>query len=99
MKKKRTKTAAEIAHLDKVAALGCWACRKIGYEGTPAEIHHIRTGSGTGQRSSHFNVIPLCPHHHRTGGHGQAFHAGQKTWQERFGYELDLVEEVIGAIK
>lgn len=97
--KKRNKTVAEIAHLDKVARLGCWACRKLGYEDTPAEIHHIRAGVGGGQRSSHFNVIPLCPHHHRTGGHGEAFHAGQKIWQERFGNELDLVGEVIEAIK
>lgn len=85
---------AEKQHLDKVQQLGCIACQKIGYFGTPAEIHHIRTGIGKGQRASNYQVIPLCPHHHRNGGHGEAFHAGPKTWQERFGSELSLLEEV-----
>lgn len=77
--------AAEREHLAKVAALGCIICRM------PAEIHHLRKGMGIGQRNSHFNVIPLCPNHHRTGGHGVAIHAGQKTWEANFGTESDLL--------
>jgi len=29
----------------KVAELGCIACKKLGYEGTPAELHHIPSGA------------------------------------------------------
>lgn len=86
---------SERAHLDSVQQLCCIACRKIGYEDTPAEIHHIRSGMGKGQRAGHFQAIPLCPHHHRLGGYGEAFHAGPKIWQEKFGHEADLLEEVL----
>lgn len=89
---------AEKEHLNSVAELGCIACKKLGHEGTPAEIHHIRSGVGKGQRASHYETIPLCPHHHRTGGHGEAIHAGAKTWQERFGTEHELLAEVNGLL-
>ena len=55
----------------------------------PAEVHHILTGVGMGQRASNYETIPLCPRHHRTGGHGIAIHAGKRTWEKNFGYELD----------
>ncbi|WPH64070.1 Ref family recombination enhancement nuclease [Vibrio phage vB_VpP_1] len=86
-------TKAEKEHMEKVAALGCIACQKIGFYGTPAEVHHIRKGQGR-MRASNFKVIPLCPWHHRIGGYGEAFHAGAKIWQEKFGDELDLLEEI-----
>jgi hypothetical protein len=85
-------TKAEKEHLNKVASLGCIICGNI------AEIHHVRTGMGLGQRNTNFNVIPLCHVHHRTGGHGVAFHAGKKTWQEIFGTEKDLLEKTINQI-
>jgi hypothetical protein len=81
-------TRAQRLHLERVQSLGCIICRR------PAEIHHLREGVGKGQKSNHFRVIPLCPEHHRTGGHGVAFHAGKKTWQEIFGTEEKLMEKV-----
>lgn len=95
MAKKKTPTKAEKAHMSKVAGLGCKACEKIGYFGTPAELHHIRDGQGASQRAGHYKVIPLCPHHHRTGGYGEAFHAGQEVWESKFGCESDLLLEVL----
>lgn len=74
--------------MDRVAELGCMVC------GGNAEIHHITTGMGMSQRASNRQVIPLCPGHHRTGGHGVAIHAGKKTWEAKFGRELDLLDEV-----
>lgn len=87
-------TKAEKEHLSKVASLGCIVCRNLGLGATPAQIHHIRTGKGMGQRASHFEVIPLCPAHHQHGGFGVAIHAGQKTWEANFGSELDLLKQV-----
>lgn len=84
--------AIERQHLGKVAAIGCIICRM------PAEIHHVRSGMGMGQRNTNFNVIPLCHKHHRTGGHGVALHAGKKTFEEKFGTELELLERVKGLI-
>jgi len=89
-KRKKQATTAEREHMGKVAALGCIIdgcyCQ--------AEIHHIRTGMGMGQRASHFMVLPLCTRHHRTGGYKQAIHAGQKAWEEINGTEVELLIKV-----
>ncbi|WP_336818093.1 Ref family recombination enhancement nuclease [Cedecea sp. MMO-103] len=85
---------AEREHLSRVAALGCIVCRNLGFGETPAEIHHIRTGQGVAQRADNYSAIPLCPPHHRTGGHGVAVHAGKQTWERNFGTELELLEQV-----
>ena len=87
-------TSAERRHLSKVAALGCIVCRRQGYGESPAEIHHPRSLAGMGQKAPHSHAIPLCPPHHRTGGHGVAIHAGQRTWESIYGTELELLEEV-----
>jgi len=92
MSKSRNK--AEREHLTRVAELGCVACRNAGLGETPAEIHHIRAGQGRGQRASDYDTIPLCPWHHRQGGHGKAIHAGQQAWEEKFGTELELLAQV-----
>lgn len=84
-------TKAERAHLTAIAALGCVVCERLGLGASPAEIHHPRALVGAGQRAGHFDAIPLCPAHHRTGGHGTALHAGQRTWEARYGTELELL--------
>ena len=80
-------TLAEKKHMGRVAELGCAVCRRQGYEGTPAELHHKRAGTGAGRRSSHYDVIPLCPEHHRgaTGFHG----LGTKGFSKQYGYDED----------
>ncbi len=86
-------TKAEKRHMSLVAELGCAVCRRMGYEGTPAELHHKRSGTGAGRRSSHMEVIPLCPEHHRgnTGLHG----LGTKGFPKHWGFdENDLLEDV-----
>jgi hypothetical protein len=83
-------TTAERKHMNAVAELGCAVCRRMGYQGTPAELHHKRAGTGAGLRSSNFDVIPLCPEHHRgkTGIHG----LGTKGFPKHWGYdESDLL--------
>lgn len=92
--KKRAATKSEKVWLSAVSALGCVVCRNLGYGLSPAEIHHIRAGQGMAQRASHEQVLPLCQHHHRTGGHGVAIHAGRKTWEENYGTELELLAQV-----
>lgn len=81
-------TKDEKLHLSKVASLGCIICRR------PAEIHHLRNGVGMAQRNNHYNVIPLCEHHHRTGNYGEALHAGIKAFEANFGTEIELLEKV-----
>lgn len=86
-------TNAERDHLCKIARIGCIVCLEQGHGPTPAEIHHPRRGQGMGQKASHFEAIPLCHAHHRTGGFGVAIHAGQKTWEAHFGTEAELLEK------
>jgi len=80
-------TLAEKKRLSRVAELGCIVCKRMGYEGTPAEIHHKRSGTGGGRRASHALAIPLCPEHHRgkTGFHG----LGTKGFPRHYGYDED----------
>ena len=92
-------TKEEKKHLNNVQRLGCIVCMHMGFSQTPAEIHHIRDGMGTAMRSTHFRVLPLCPHHHRTGGLGEAFHGGPTTWEKKFGRETDLLDEVYQLLK
>lgn len=80
--------------MGRVVELGCIVCRNLGYGISPAEAHHPRFLAGMGQRASHKQVIPLCPMHHRIGGHGVALHAGQETWEGKFGTEKELLEAV-----
>lgn len=82
-------SAASKRHLAAVAALGCIICRQ------PAECHHPRRGAGMGRKSSDFEVIPLCPRHHRLGGFGVAIHAGQKTWETKYGTEAALLTQTL----
>lgn len=82
----------EREHYSKLSALGCIVCIKEGYGYSAPEIHHLRTGAGMAQRGDWQSAIPLCPQHHRLGGHGTAIHAGQKTFHNNYGTELELLE-------
>lgn len=95
--RKRAPKKAERTYLDRVAALGCACCRRLGLGATPAEIHHPRKGTGMGQRAAHRDAIPLCPEHHRgnTGIHG----LGVKRFSFVYGFdEADLVAETQGLL-
>jgi len=87
---------AERQHLGRVAALGCIACRQMGYPDSPAEIHHIREGYGKGQRASHFETIGLCPPHHRgtAGLKVPSIHGSKNAFIKAFGTEHQLLELV-----
>ena len=68
--------------LRRVAESGCVIC------GRPAEIHHVRRYGAPRNGSP---VLPLCPEHHRHGGHGTAIHAGRKKFAKNYGTEEELL--------
>lgn len=83
-------TKAERQFLNRIASAGCILCRYLQLGDTPAEIHHLRSGMGAGQRNSNSMVIGLCPEHHRgsTGYHG----LGRRAFERRYGItELELL--------
>ena len=81
-------------HKNEVAALGCMACRLLGYGETPASLHHVREGQGMAQRASDWLVIQLCQEHHQGqhGVHGHGFEALTKLT------EMDLLAATIEAL-
>ncbi|WP_422491372.1 Ref family recombination enhancement nuclease [Endozoicomonas sp. ALE010] len=82
-------TREEKQYLSDVAQLGCIACRISGMSGTPAEVHHQRSGTGAGRRASHFDTMPLCPGHHRY--LPDAIHVNATLFVELYGSEAELV--------
>ena len=87
-------TKAERDHISRVVAMGCAVCKYgLNIEDTPAEAHHIRAGTGK-MRASHYEVIPLCPQHHRLGLN--AIHVmGVRAWERYWQFtEADLLEKI-----
>ena len=92
--KGRTPTAAERRHMDKVAALGCIACRKDGLHNTVVSIHHV---DGRTKPGAHMRVLPLCAGHHQdgTGAPGlTAVHPWKKRFEQKYGTQEALLQEV-----
>lgn len=83
----RKKTKSEKEYHAKVAQAGCVICGI-----TPCEVHH-KTGAGMGLRASHYDVIGLCPKHHRNGGYGVAVHGGVKEFEKIHGTQDALIEK------
>ncbi|MCK5601543.1 hypothetical protein KAR91_06740 [Candidatus Pacearchaeota archaeon] len=83
-KSKKSKTKAEIDHLEKVGCHPCMVCEKW-----PVQVHHIRE---SGEPRNHFKTIPLCYLHHQ-GSSGLHF-LGKDEFRKRFGHELDMLEKL-----
>lgn len=91
----KAKTKAEKEHMSRVASFPCGVCVRLygEHEAYGIELHHIRHGTGMGQRSSHMDVIGLCVEHHRgnTGIHG----LGTKGFTKHYGFtEADLLNDL-----
>jgi len=90
MAKKRP-TVVEKRWMSKVASYGCIACEKDGLV-RPAEIHHVRKHTGMGLRPSHFDILPLCSVHHRTGK--ISVHLGKKAFEKKYGKQEVLMKQL-----
>jgi hypothetical protein len=88
-------TKDERQHYEKLSKLGCIVCRNLGFGYSQPHIHHIRHGAGIGQKSHWSVAIPLCPLHHQNGGFGVALHAGQKTFERKYGTESELLHQTL----
>ena len=87
MGNKKVATKAEREHMSKVASLGCLVCQR------PANVHHIRPiGLGIGNRSSHYETIPLCYDHHQ----GQfSIHNSKQEFEAMYGTEKQLLQKTL----
>ena len=92
-------TKEERKHYDRISQHGCIACLVLGYGYSPCEIHHIRTGTGKGQKSHWSKAIGLCPNHHRNGGAGIAIHSGIRSFEQTIGMtEVELLNEQLNLL-
>jgi hypothetical protein len=82
------KTAEQKEHLKRVAQIPCIICNN-----PYVEVHHITGVSGLGAKASDFETIPLCAEHHRLGDRGVAVHSGVKSFEDKYGTQLHLLEK------
>lgn len=87
--------AAGRRYLGRVAALPCRLCLRLGQGVNASQVHHIRTGTGGGQRASHYLTAALCPVCH-TGRHG--LHGDKSLLRIAGVTELDLLADTIAAL-
>lgn len=95
-RRRKTRSKAMQAYMDRVAELGCIACLIAGTPGTPPELHHPRADAGGGQKAPDSDVIPLCPPHHRGTMHPlvPSIHRDRLKFIETFGTEAQLLARV-----
>ncbi|WP_408602162.1 Ref family recombination enhancement nuclease [Pseudomonas sp. PLMAX] len=86
--KGRPVTDAEKLLHDKVAQLGCVACRQEGVFNTHISIHHVH---GRTKPGAHMHVLPLCAPHHVDDGTALAVHPHKRRWETKYGKQDDLV--------
>lgn len=85
---------AENDHIARVVGMGCIVCVNLEYGETPAVPHHIGNSS-MGMKSTNYEVIPLCPHHHNQGPVGESVHSGRESFEANFGTEQELLLQTL----
>ena len=81
---------AAARHLDRVRALPCVICGKLG----PNDPHHVNHDRYSQVKVPDDMTIPLCQEDHRR------FHAGKETWRQLHGADYDylpLVKAMLAA--
>jgi hypothetical protein len=83
-------TKDEKKSLDKISRLGCILCSEVlGFEGTPAELHHVRRYGNVRSASP---VLALCPEHHRN-GNDSLHRMGVKGFEKKWGISCEELLE------
>lgn len=85
-KHKKKKPPKDKPHMNWVASQGCMI---PGCSNSP-NVHHIRI---LGEPRDDRRTIPLCYFHHQ-GDEGVHF-LGKHVWREKFGHELDMLNELM----
>lgn len=84
-------TKSEKAFWDKLASIGCIACRQDGIFNDYVSIHHI---DGRTKPGCHMKVLPLCAEHHQTGGESApAIHPYKARFEAKYGSQIELLSK------
>lgn len=90
-------SAAGKRHMARVARVPCVLCRRMGLGDTPAQVHHLKFGTGVSDRAPDVLTIALCPAHH-TGPEG-VHTLKERGLRLRYNVsELDLLADTLEAL-
>lgn len=88
---KQKATAAESAHMGRIAGMQCICCYLLSRrQESKTDVHHIRTGQGGQQRAGHMLTLPLCHFDCHQGSNG--IHGDQTYLRILKMSELDLLD-------
>lgn len=97
MIKGRSVTAAQKRYHDRMASLGCVACKKMGMTNTWVSLHHC---DGRTKPWAHWFVLPLCSAHHTDMGVAGVYsiHGHRKSFESEYGTEKELFAECLSQL-
>ena len=84
-----------LRYMRAVKALPCVCCRSPG----PNDAHHCQSGRYGKAKASDFDVIPLCPRHHRQEYGPGAYHYSKREWESLHGPDYSYIEQTREAVK
>lgn len=101
----RTPTADERRVMDKIGALPCECCARMGRYSPVISLHHT---DGRTKPNAHMKTLPTCQWHHDTPAskevliqypdlipiHAKGSLGGKAAWREIFGSEVDMLVAV-----
>ena len=92
-------SAASRRHMARVARVPCVLCRHMGMGDSPAEVHHMKYGTGASDRASDYLTIALCERHHKV-EYPESVHAlKERGLRLRYNLsEIDLLAMTLEAI-
>jgi hypothetical protein len=92
--KGKAPTKAEKQFHDRVASLGCIACKKENFFNPWVSIHHI---DGRTKPGAHMKVLPLCGPHHQDSGDSRfiSVHPWKARFEFKYGTQEDLLAEIM----
>lgn len=97
--KGRPPTADEARFMSSIAALGCIACKKDGWDNLDVSVHHI---DGRTKPGAHLLVLPLCAGHHQDGTGTNpshiAVHPYKARFEARYGAQRELLAECVAML-
>jgi hypothetical protein len=84
-------------HMHRVAQVPCVLCKHMGLGDTPAQVHHLKFGTGASDRAHDCLTIALCPEHHtgKSGVHALKEHGLYLRYKLS---ELDLLAMTLEAL-
>lgn len=90
-------SAAGRRHMAKVAQVPCVLCKRMGLGDSPAQVHHLKFGTGASDRARDVLTIALCPEHHN-GPDGVHMLKERGLYLRYRCSELDLLADTLEAL-